>query len=252
LRAMAFKERMGQQSEHRGLEEARHAVSVAPDLGLAHSALANYIASVAVLDLGELDEPRRREIHEHIKRAMQLDGDNPAILNHLVTAYGILGDGEAGLRLARRAIELAPNSPLAQFAFGHAYFALGHIAEAHAAVDKQLRLAPHDLNRPAALLLLGVCLCLEGEPAEAEAALDRSLALSPDYGVALMWKSVVATQQGRDHAARATVLQLREAEPEMSIDQHLRLLVYYPVFRERLTEAVAIFRRLWDETGGDA
>jgi TolB-like protein/Tfp pilus assembly protein PilF len=248
MRAWAFTERLGPDSQQSALAESRKAIAAAPDLGLAHALLAMSIGTDRALGLGEIGEAERRTIHHHIKRAMQLDGDSIAILYSISTAYAALDDEEAALRLARRAVELAPNSPMAQFALGNACFATGRTTEAIAAYKEQLRLAPRDVHRAAALMILGICLYIESEVAEAATALDRSLALNPDYCVALMWKAVVAARQGQEQTAKATVLRLRDAEPGMSIDQHLRLLVYYPMYREQLTGTVTIFHRLWEET----
>jgi TolB-like protein/Tfp pilus assembly protein PilF len=251
IAAFGLNGRLGPDNQQIGLAEARAAVAVAPDLGLAHAVLAQSCGADFAIGVRDLGEAERQEIHQHIKRAMQLDGDNPAVLYCVASAYAVLGEAEACLRLARRQVELAPYSPLSRFVMGHAWFAAGRPAEAIAEFNEQLRLAPHDLNRSGGFLLLGIMLYVDGQVAEAEEALDRALALNPDYGVALMWKSIAAAHQGREQAARSALLHLREAEPAMTIDQHLRLLVYYPIYRERLAPTVELFRSLWSETRGE-
>jgi TolB-like protein len=251
LRALALNEHLGPQGEHLAFEEARKAVAVAPDLGIAHALLAQWYGGDRALHLRELDDGQRREMHDHIKRAMQLDGDNPVILNCVAAAYASLGDREGGMRLAQRAVALAPNSPLAHFTLGHACFALGKTGDAIAAFTEQLRLAPRDLNRPTALMLLGVSFYAEGKWADAEKALDHSLSLHPDYHVSLAWKAVVAAQLDKEQVARDSVIRMREAEPGLTIEHHLRMLIYYPNFRERFAQAAGTLRSLWDETGGD-
>jgi cytochrome c-type biogenesis protein CcmH/NrfG len=201
----------------------------------------------------DLGDPLRRDIQHHIKRAMQLDGDNPTVIAWLVTAYAGLGDAAACLRLGRRAVELNPDVPHAQSALGFACWMTGLTADAIAAFRKLERIAPNDTEFGAfAMLMLGVCLCVEDEPAEAEAALDRSLALNPDNNQPLMWKAIAAAQQGNEQVARDAIMRLREAEPGISLDQHVHLMLFNPGLRDRLTGAVAILRGLWDATGGDA
>jgi TolB-like protein len=248
LRAMTFAERLRSDSLRSAVEELRKAVLVAPDFGLAHAMLARLLGVITLRGLEVLDAPRRREIRKHVNRAMELDGDNSATLAHVASACGTLGDGESFLRLARRAIELAPHSLQAYFAFGMANFRLGRIADALAAFKYQLRLAQNDFNRPVALEHLGICLCLEGKPAEAEAALDQSLAFNPDFGAALVWKGIVAAQMGNEQTARFAVMRLRDVESELSFDQHVHILVDNPQLAERSAGAVDTFRRLWDET----
>ena len=251
LRAYALWDRGGSDTARRAYEEARKAVAAAPDLGLANALLAATLAGLKNYEPEKFDETRRREMQEHIKRAMELDRDNPAILRITAGVYYSLDDMEAHLRLARRAVEINPNSLEAQHMFGFALYATGHTAEAIALIGKLDRLAPHDKHRPMSLQILGLCLCLEGEPAKAEAALDRSLALNPSYGVALKWKAIAQAQRGREVEAKATIGQLREAEPGMTLEQHVHPTVTNPHLRERGAESMATLRRLWDATGGD-
>jgi adenylate cyclase len=252
LRALALNEHLGPQGEHSAYEEAGQAVAVAPDLGLAHALLAQWNGGEWALHLEEIDDAQRRDMHHHIKRAIQLDGNNPVILNCVSAAYASLGDREGCMRLAQRAVALAPNSPIAQFTLGHAHFALGRSSDAIIAFTEQLRLAPRDLNRPTALMLLGICFYAEGRWADAENALDQSLSLHPDYHVSLAWKTVVAACLGKEQVARDSVTRMREAEPALTIEQHLRMLVYYPNYRERFADAAETLRRLWTETGSNA
>ena len=247
LRALSLWHWVHPDSHHHALEEARQAIADAPDLGLAHAVLAGLLSNMMMIGLEKLDDASRGEIHRHIKRATQLDGDNPAVLLQLAMAYGGLQDGEACLRLARRLVALDPNSPQAQYALGYACYMMGATADAIVAFRKQVRLA-HDYTRPGALQILGTCLCLEGEPAEAEAALGESLALNPDYATAHKWKAVTAAQQGKEQAAKEAVMRMREAEPGMSLEEHLYATLYNPRLRERSAGAVAILRRLWAET----
>lgn len=234
------------------VEESRHAVSAAPDFGMAHAMLANALAGHAKQAGEALGDAQIREIRDHIKRAMQLDGDNPATLSHVSHAYIYLDDVETGLRLASRAAELDPNSSQAQVTLGLAYFWLGRTAVAIATLRNLDRLAPDDSIDRGGLGVLGVCLCLEGRPAEAEEALNRALTFNPDFSFALKWKAIVASQQGKEQAARAAVRQLREAEPGKSIDHHLRTATALPFDHQRGRETATILRRLLEETGGEA
>ena len=76
--------------------------------------------------------------------------------------------------------------------------------------------------------------------------------MSPDYYNALKWKAIVATLQGKEEAALATIRRLRQVEPDMAIDQHIRQMQFYSGLADRMAEPVAILRRLWEETEGEA
>jgi TolB-like protein/Flp pilus assembly protein TadD len=247
LRASAYFSRLGSDSLSRAIEEARNAVAAAPDLGLAHATLATALGTHATTYGEGIDDALSREIHAHVERAVQLDGDNPTVIVRLSMAYVVMGDGEASLRLARRAAEMCPNSPTSHGALGFAYFALGRTADAIAALEERERQhhAPH--SSPA---LLGYCYWLEGKAGEAEDAIDRALALHPNWDVALKWKAILSAQRGDEQSAREIVKRLRDADPTRPIDQHVRQMFSFPRLRERSAGAVTILRRLWDETEG--
>jgi tetratricopeptide (TPR) repeat protein len=250
LRAWAFHERMSSNLSRNAADEARRAVDAMPDLGLAHAWLAESLSvsnHLAVIR----DDTRIREIHGHIKQAMELDGDNPEVLGLLAMAYGNLDDGETSLRLALRATDLNPHSAEAQNALGNAYLTMGRPAEIVAAFEKYVRLAPPDSVRHMALQTLAIGLCLEGRPAEAEAFLDRAMALDPQFGPTFRWKAIVAAQQGNEEIARDAVMRLRNAEPGLSLARHLENMMRVPRLEPYMTDAAEIFSRLWHETGGD-
>jgi tetratricopeptide (TPR) repeat protein len=249
---MGYERHAGSDSARRSIEEAQCAAAAAPDLGLAHAMLAKALATQAAIAGEELDADLRREIQTHSRRALQLDGDNPAVIVSLIVGNAFLGDSEAALRLAHRAAELSPNSPLALFWLAATYAQVGRTADAIAVFHTYERLSRLDRYRATALWIFGMCYFLEGRPAEAEAELDRSLAVHPEFAIALKWKAIVAAYRGSEDTSIAAVRRLREVEPATSIDQHVWQMVRLPKLGERCAEAVAILRRLWDATGGGA
>jgi TolB-like protein len=252
LRAKAYQSRQGPDSARRAVKEARAAVAAAPDFGLAHAILALSLSGRLGVDRLLLADAERRDLvresHEAIKRATQLDGDMPVTLCSLAAAYGSLGDGDAALRLASRAAKLSPNSPEVQNALGFACFMLGRTADAIDAFGRQDRLASLDPSRPFALATFGICQFIEGRLAEAEGAIDRCLALHSDNYLALRWKAIIAAARGKEQEARAAVRLLRDAEPGKSIDEYLDSPRHLPIEHDRKHDAVAILRRLLEDT----
>jgi TolB-like protein/Tfp pilus assembly protein PilF len=252
LRSWGHSRRTRTDSTRRIIEEARQAVAKAPGLGVAHGQLSSALTSLLFVQGEEVDETLRNEVRTHATLAMQLDGDNPLVINFLVAAYAFLGDHDTAFRLARRGLELSPYSPYSYIWLGFALMLAGNLADAIAAYEQEERLTPHDSQRYQALSNLGRCLAIEGRLAEAEEALDRALALHPDYANTLKWKAIVAAQRENEPTALATVRRLRESEPTITIDQHVRQIEFYTRLADRLAEPVAILRRLWHETEGQA
>jgi tetratricopeptide (TPR) repeat protein len=249
LRCRALMGRHEPDNADRALEEARRAVGVAPDYGLAHATLASALAGYLQIDHAQGEAERHEKVRDAqaaIKRAMELDSHNPAVLVRLVSAYAGLGDGEAGLRVAQRAVKLAPNSAEAQWGLGFANFMLGRTAAAIEAFGEQQRL--HDVSRQMGLSVLGICLFIEGRSSEAENVLDEALSIQPDNYLALRWKAIVAAEQGKDATAKAAVRLLRAAEPDKTTDDYLESPRRLPVEHPRKDEAIELLRRLLEET----
>jgi len=252
MRAWAYQGRMGTDSMRLSIEEGRQAIKLAPDFGLAHGLLAMVLSTPVTTGGAELDDALRNEIRTHLTRALQIDGDNPRVINWIIAPYGGIGDDDAALRLSRSQVERYPNSPGPYICLGFALELAGQTGEAITAYENQVRLTAFDVNRYNGLANLGRCLVLEGRPVEAEAALDQSLALHPDYASALKWKAIAAAMMGNEATALAMVMRLREVEPTRSIDQHVRQMLFYKRLADRLAEPIATLRRLWDATEGEA
>jgi len=229
-------------------EELRGAIAVAPDYGLAHAMLASQTIILAIEEGAKIEDDMKRETREHMTRALQLDGNNPAVIRILVNAAMGLGDGESALRLARRAVELRPASPLSHFFLGNAYLMFGRTADAIAAYDSQLRCKGFDSARSNGLWSKGWCHLLEGNAEQAEEALEHSLALNPNYASALKLVAVAQALLGKERAATASVQRLRDVVPDASLDQHLATITANPRLRRMSQELIETFRRLWDAT----
>ena len=93
--------------------------------------------------------------------------------------------------------------------------------------------------------MLGMCLLLEGRTEEAEVALDRALMLHPDHHMALKWKALVLARNGQEETALAIVRRLRQVEPGMTIEHHVRQMLFSPHLASRSVDEISTLRRLW-------
>jgi TolB-like protein len=249
LRAVAVLARQSTDSIQKAIDECRHAVAAAPDFGLAHALLVSALGARWRFS-AEFDEAQIQEMRAHTQRALQLSGDDPTVIAMLIGFFGV-DDPETALNLAKRAVELYPNHPRSHFVLASANLVLGNVSEAIAALEHQERLTPFDRTRYMSSMLLGICRMLEGELIRAEEELDKSLAIHPDFAAAIKWKAIVVSQRGKG-GAPALIKRLREIEPAITINQHVREMMTYSGISDRLGEPVAILRRLWQETEGHA
>lgn len=251
LRALAYARNASADSTVRGTEEARGAIAALPDLGLAHAVLANILAVPAGAQGIEPTQDRRREIVAHAQRAMQLDGDNPAVVAQLMTSYAAIGEIESGSRMARRAVELNPNSPHLLFWLATAEAGLGRTAEAIAIINNYERMTRYDRHRYIAIWIRGMCHFIEGDLNDAMAALESSLAIHPDFAVALKWKAIATAHRGDNQVAISIIRRIKELEPETTLDQHVWQMVRLPKLGALCGEAVVTLRQLWEAATGN-
>jgi TolB-like protein len=231
------------------LQEARQAVEALPDLGLAHALLAWALAVPGGGFGVQFDEHTRQEILAHSLRAQTLDGNNPVVIGHLITAFAALGDHDTCLRIAERAVALSDNSTFAVGWLAIAYTGVGRFEEAIARSAEYERRSRGAYYSPVVLWNLAVTLYLVGRAADADAALDRSMAIHPNFVQSLKWKAITSASLGRPDVAIATLRRMREVEPSIGLDQHIQQMMFAPAMAPHMTEAVATLRRLWTETG---
>ena len=246
MRVASLKRVHGSGGMQRMLQEARSAVTISPEYGLAHAELA-FATVLAVTNAGgRLDEQTRREVRDHLNRALRLDGDNSAVLLLMANTSSLLGDGETCLRLARRVIELHPFSPRGHAALGAAHMLLGQTSEALIAYSAQLNCRGFDNTRSIAFFCIAWCHMLEGCTSEAKEAIDQGLALNPHSVTLLKLRAIVEAMMGRRKAAKATILQIREIEPTMSLEQHLSYFKANPRLAKQMSEHFAVFEEVWN------
>ena len=245
LRARGSFSRMGSENLRIGTDEARQAVAIAPDFGLAHALLATALATDFFMS-ASTDPERKREVRVHIKRALDLDGDNPNVLNVVSASSICIGDPQAALRYSQRAVQLVPNIGHAHHHLGAVYLNLGRTAEAIAEFDADERLAPHSNLRYVSLATRGLAYLIQGQVAEASASLDRSLQLNPNFLLTLKWKAIVAAMLDHPHEASDAVRRMREAEPTYTLELHEAQNLRAVPDKALSAKANAILRKIWN------
>jgi tetratricopeptide (TPR) repeat protein len=150
-------------------------------------------AALTMLALVENGETHRRvglaymrqgvldKAHAHLTRAVEFDPQDAAAFDLLARIWRLWGAPELGLDDARKAVDLAPDSPVAANTLGSLFAALGRMRDAQRWYARALLLDPG-----AAYALSNLCYTatMMGDPGAAVGACQRALALSPDSIVA--------------------------------------------------------------------
>jgi TolB-like protein/Tfp pilus assembly protein PilF len=232
-------------------EEARKAVALAPEYGLAHAVLARASANVYFASMPD-DAAEVRRIRSHVDRALALDPYNALVLTHVSLALSHIGDPEEGLRRGQLAVRLHPCASEVHQGCAMACALLARPEETLAHCEADLKASPGAPSNSWIFGLQGFAHASAGRRLEALAAFDRSLALDPTYPVPLIFKALILHADGRAEEAREAWLRVREAEPagtlavwELAVN---RILARSPLRQEFLHH----LRALWAQSESTA
>ena len=245
VRAVAATRQFTSESILRGIEEASHAVAIAPDYGQAHALLASQLS--AAYSMFSLEDPAQvARIRHHIDRALTCDGEDAVVLGLVADALTSTGQAAEGLRRARRAIAISPGLGHAHYAAGVACATLGNPKAALTHLAEFQRIEPYSPAQQYAFLWQAGCFLQLGDWAAAEQAFEGCLVLNPDYNDASFQKAIVVHYLGRIEEARQLMIEARRREPATT-------LALWELRMTRWNTADAMIthlRALWAESEG--
>ena len=226
------------------IEEARRAVTIAPDYAPAHAALAHALANASIASPDDPAEVRRiRNIAEH---ALALAPDDAMVLSFVGLALSYIGYPDEGVRHTERAVSKAPGSGMLHFFHSGVCLKLNRPEEALSHLKTAERLGPgwhliwvvKDWQSGAYHEL--------GRWAEADVAMNESLSLLPSSGSGYISKALYCRRLGRDDEARRHVETGRRLGWELA--QVERLYRCLRPSSQRLEEDLETIRALYAAT----
>jgi protein O-mannosyl-transferase len=117
------------------------------------------------------------------RRCLEINGDDPQILNNIGLAYAETGHFVEAMEMFRRSLQLAPDKWSTWLNLGGLYIRSGNYKEAENTIKSAIRLSPQRLIPH---FQLGYLYELQGHYAEAEKKYREAIALDPSYSIA--WK----------------------------------------------------------------
>ncbi len=199
------------------LDEARRAVAIAPDYGLAHAIL-GHLSGLRYL-IASPDEPAEvARVQAIVDRALALDGDNAAVMTYVAYALTFIGRPQEALRHVDRALRMSPRMADALHVRGIACTMLNRCDDALATFEADMQAAPGAVTNHLNLAWQGVAHVRAGRTAEALNAWDRALALNPSYPMVLSMKAVLCAQSQRREEALDLFREARRLEPELPLE----------------------------------
>ena len=186
----------------------------------------------------QLQAGHARHAAEIAKRALELDGAEPAALHVLGAALLLLGRAEEALAATRRAADAQPADAALQLQLAQLYLQRGDAAAAAPLLRQALRRRPDDPQVHAAL---GEVSYRQKRLPDAEAAYRRALELDARHFVAQLRLSDLLRNSGRLDQAEAAARRALELDDE-SAASHFALGMAHKA-QGRLQPAIGSFRR---------
>jgi adenylate cyclase len=158
------------------------------------------------------------------RRAVELDPAEPFAHVSLGWALAFAGRTDEAIDAHERALELNPSSAWAHWAKGVALCAGGRrrLDEGIAALEKGLRLSPHDPFAPFITAQLGGALLTRGSLEEAREVLERGQRAAPELPHGYPVLAALHVARGDLDEARACLARMTEVDPGYSPLAHVR------------------------------
>ncbi len=200
------------------LRLARRALELDPRFGSA-AALAGLCYMINVL-LGYSNDPQfdRKEAVRLARLALSIDDGDPETLARAsqISAW-MLGDSDAGIEMADRAVALNPNSWSTWNGRGHVYRIAGLPEEAIRSFERAIRMSPVDPRLYMTLTGIGHALIELRRFDEAIVAGKKALRQNPSFSAVYRCLASAFAHLGRDAEAREAAARVLELDPVFTI-----------------------------------
>ena len=200
---------------------AHRALELDPRFGSV-AALAGFCHAINVV-LGYANDPQfeRKEAVRLVRLALSIDdGDPETLARASVTSAFMVGDSEAEIEMADRAVALNPNSWITWNCRGHVYRIAGLPEEAIRSFERAIRMSPVDPRLHTTLTGIGQALIELRRFDEAIVVLKKALRQNL-YLVAYRCLASAFAHLGRDAEAHDAAARVLEIDPAFTISAHI-------------------------------
>jgi adenylate cyclase len=173
--------------------------------------------------LGYANDPQfeRKEAVRLVRLALSIDdGDPETLARASVTSAFMVGDSEAEIEMADRAVALNPNSWITWNCRGHVYRVAGLTEEAIRSFERAIRMSPVDPRLHTTLTGIGQALIELRRFDEAIVVLKKALRQN-HYLVAYRCLASAFAHLGRDAEAHEAAARVLEIDPAFTISAHI-------------------------------
>jgi TolB-like protein/Tfp pilus assembly protein PilF len=233
------------------LQEARQAVEIAPNYGLAHATLADAAATIYMW-LQPDDPARIKEIRGFIEKALALEPENAIVLAHVSEAYNYIGRPDEAAAPAERARKLSPSCGLAHYSSAVSATLLGNIEQANRHFDTELRVAPGSHTLFASYTWRGSGFLRTREWDRADHAYAEATRLNPTQAAACIGQALSLGHQGLTGDAVERAAKVRALEPQTPLESWERCMKRWFINCPHEPDMTLMLRELWQQAPAPA
>ena len=206
---------VNQDTQVRARRLAEEAIALDPEYARAYAMIAATIGNEVLIGAYENPQEALKRAMVLSEKAVQLD-DSEEFAHRLLGFMAMLNkDYEKGIIEAKRAVELAPSSVMAQILLGYALYSAGRTSEAIPILEKAASSSPIPL--PRALSHLGIALRKAGRNEEAIAVCTKLIQIKPNYIFPHLTLAAAFAEMGKMKEAQAEVREVMKIRPNYTV-----------------------------------
>ncbi|WP_334528976.1 adenylate/guanylate cyclase domain-containing protein [Bradyrhizobium sp. AZCC 2230] len=218
LRAMHQYHRTTRESLAEAIKQAHHALELDPRFGSAAALAGDCHASNVALGYSKDPQFDCKEAVRLARLALSIDDGDPDTLSRVaVTLAGMVGDSEAEIEMADRAVALNPNSWRTWNNRGWVYILAGHPEEAMRSFERAIRMSPVDPLLHMTFFGIGNALMRLRRFDEAIIVFKKALRHNPSFVPAYRGLASGFAHLGRDTEAHEAAARVLEIDPAFTI-----------------------------------
>jgi pentatricopeptide repeat protein len=239
LRALPLMRRHTKAANKEAIALLEQAIALSPDFAAAHARLSACKTQSAYFNWEEWGGEVATEALKLARRAIALDPEEPLAFDALASACQFLGDVENAEKAARRAIDLSPTCTAAYGTLITVLASQGRTEEALELFAQSERTSPRDIDRSSRLMGLILAYFASKRYDEALAAIEQYISLRPNHYAGHMQLAATLALTGRLAEARKAREQVLRLSPQFSMEKARKRPTFTQcVFADRLFEGL--------------
>ncbi len=216
LQAENIFQAVNQNTQARARRLAEEAIALDPEYARAYVMVAATIGNEVLLGVYKDRSEALKRAMALAEKAVQLDDEEESAHRCLGFLAMLNKDYKKAVAETRRAVELAPNSVMAQILLGYALYSVGRTEEAIPILQKAASSSPIIL--PRAFSHLGVALRKAGRLEEAVEVCRKLIQIKPNYIFPHLTLAAAFAEMGKMEEARVEVREVLRIRPNYTVE----------------------------------